>query len=165
MTFYVENETKIRLAEDEKELLSMLTEKVLASEGVEREVSVNLLITDEEGIREYNRSYRGMDKATDVLSFPAVDFDSPSDFSRVDEEPASYLDPETDEVVLGDIIVSAPRAIAQAEEYGHGIYREFAFLLTHSLLHLLGYDHETEEEAEEMFAKQEQILQSCNITR
>ncbi len=165
MTFFVEKETGIHTVEDEEALLEAVAKEVMAYEACPYEIMVNLLITDDEGIREYNRQFRDLDKPTDVLSFPLVDYDVPSDFSYVEKDPAAYLDPETDELILGDIIINAQRVLSQAEEYGHSVKREFAFLLTHSFLHLLGYDHMEPEEEKEMFARQEEILERMGIVR
>ena len=170
MTFYVERETDIELLsdtdkEDDESFLRLITEAAAAHEACPYDVSVNLLITDGASIRAINREFRDIDSETDVLSFPAVDFDEPADFSHVEEDPSSYMDPETDELMLGDIMLNAERVISQAKEYGHSIRREYAFLLTHSLLHLMGYDHETKEQEEEMFRRQDEILKQLGIER
>lgn len=165
MTFYVDRETDLPLTEDEQSLFGTLIGAVLAHEGCSYEASVSLLITDGEKIREYNRQYRGIDRETDVLSFPAVDYEKPSDFSLAEADETAYFDQETGELILGDIMLNAERVVSQAEEYGHSIRREYAFLLTHSLLHLLGYDHETREQEKEMFTRQEEILAGLGITR
>lgn len=165
MTFCVENESDFELELDFKEVATKVILAVLEYEECPYEVEVNLLITDLEGIREYNRIYRQIDKETDVLSFPAVDYDSPSDFSYVDQDPSSYLNPDTQELNLGDIIVCAKKVEMQATEYGHSQMREFAFLITHSMLHLLGYDHMEPDEEKVMFEKQDIILNKMGITR
>ena len=94
-----------------------------------------------------------------------VDYDFPSDFSYVEENPESYINPETDELLLGDIMISVDKVYEQANEYGHSREREFAFLIAHSMLHLLGYDHIDEEERKVMEEKQEAILDALGITR
>ncbi|MCM1424963.1 MAG: rRNA maturation RNase YbeY, partial [bacterium] len=129
------------------------------------EASVNLLLTDGAGIREYNQNFRKIDAETDVLSFPNLDFPSPGDFSGAEASPADCFDPDSGELLLGDIIVNLERVYAQAKEYGHSILREFAFLLAHSLYHLCGYDHMEEEAAARMEQKQEAVLQKLGITR
>ena len=126
---------------------------------------VSLTFTDNEGIHTLNRQYRGVDKPTDVLSFPNVDYEVPSDFSEIAKHEADYLDPETGELVLGDIILSADKVFEQAENYGHSVKREFAFLISHSMLHLCGYDHMEEEERMLMEEKQRMILSRVQITR
>ena len=94
-----------------------------------------------------------------------VDYDFPSDFSYVEENQESYINPETDELLLGDIMISVDKVYEQANEYGHSREREFAFLIAHSMLHLLGYDHIDEEERKVMEEKQEAILDALGITR
>jgi len=127
-------------------------------------VEVSLILTDNEDIRQYNREYRGIDQATDVLSFPMLDPDVASDALK-DPLP-DHKNPDTGDVVLGDIIISAEKAVSQAEEYGHSVKRELGFLMVHGLLHLLGYDHEKDEASEkEMFGLQEDILGSLGLTR
>jgi len=165
MTFCVENETDIRFDFDETELVSSVATHTLSKVGCPYEAEVNVLITDSEGIRSYNQEFRGIDRETDVLSFPAVDYVSPADFSAASANDALYFNPDTDELVLGDIVLCAGRIFSQAEEYGHSTKREFAFLIAHSMLHLVGYDHMTKDEEEEMFTLQEKILEELGITR
>ncbi len=165
MTFYVENETQAEFPFDIAETFERVAREVLKYEKCEYEAEISLLITDAEGIRVYNREYRQIDKETDVLSFPAVDYDAPSDFSLVREDESCYINPDSGELVLGDIILNEERVRSQAEEFGHTLLREFAFLLTHSMLHLLGYDHMEAEEEKEMFARQHAILHSMGIDR
>lgn len=165
MTLYAENETETDLGIPVEEICRMVAEEVLSSEKCPYEVTLNLLLTDNEGIREYNREYREIDRETDVLSFPNLDFPEPADFSLAQEHHADYFDPDTDELILGDIIISVDKVKEQAENYGHGIRREFAFLVAHSMLHLCGYDHMEEEERLVMEEKQEAALQKLGITR
>ncbi len=165
MTSYVENETDTDFSFDEQRLVSQVMEAVLEAEGCPYEASVNVLLTDDEGIREYNREYRGIDRATDVLSFPNIAYGQPSDFSKVEEAEADYFDPDSGELLLGDIILSVDKIKEQAECYGHSQLREFAFLVTHSMLHLCGYDHMEEADAGEMEEKQRNILEKLGITR
>jgi len=165
MTSYVENETGVTFSFDCEELLSRILEQVMEAERCPYEASVNLLITDNEGIREYNRDYRNIDRETDVLSFPNLSFESAGDFSSVEGHEADCFDPDSGELLLGDIILSADRIEEQSREYGHSLLREFAFLTAHSMFHLCGYDHENPEEAAVMEAKQEAVLERLNITR
>ena len=165
MTFYVDRETDTELQLDEEGLLEQVAAAVLAYEKCPYEINVNLLLTDNEGIRQYNREYRGLDRETDVLSFPAVDYEVPSDFSLAEQNRTAYFDQETGELILGDIMINVDRVILQAQEYGHSLKREYAFLLTHSFLHLLGYDHETAEQEQQMFSRQEAILEGLGITK
>ena len=126
----------------------------LAYEGYGQVCEVSVTFTDDEGIRAVNKEYRGIDKATDVLSFPLTDFEGG------DEPP---MDEPT--VSLGDIIISLERAEAQAAEFGHSFEREAAFLCVHSMLHLLGYDHEkSEEDDEDMRRRQREILEAMGLS-
>ena len=165
MTSYVENETEKQFDFDIKELADSVIEAVLDKEGCPYEAQINLLLTDNEGIRTYNAQFRQIDRETDVLSFPNVDYEVPSDFEGLEEYEADYFDPESGELLLGDIIISVDKVREQAESYGHSEKREFAFLVAHSMLHLCGYDHMEPEEAAVMEAKQEEVLVSLGITR
>jgi len=166
MTFFVENETDSDFGFDPSGLIRTVCERTFSSEGAPVDAScLNVIITDSEGIRELNASYRGIDSPTDVLSFPGLEFDEPSDFNISEDRKADCIDPESGELVLGDIVLNADRIFSQAEEYGHSIKREMAFLLAHSCLHLCGYDHMTEDEEKVMFSKQEAVLESLGITR
>lgn len=165
MTSYVENETQTAFPFDTKKLLDLVSGAVLEMEKCPYEVCLNLLITDNEGIHTYNREYRGIDRETDVLSFPNLEFEMPGDFGYAQEHEADCFDPESGELLLGDMILSADRVYAQAQEYGHSVRREYAFLLTHSMLHLCGYDHMEPEEAAVMEQKQEEVLRHLGITR
>ncbi len=165
MNSCVENETQTEFDFDIKQVFDLVAEEVLDSENCPFEAQVNLLVTDNEGIREYNRQYRNMDSSTDVLSFPMLPFELEADFGLVEGHEADYFDPETGELLLGDIIISADKVTEQAEKYGHSAKREFAFLAAHSLLHLCGYDHMETEEAKVMERKQEEVLGRLSITR
>ena len=165
MTILVENEAKRVLDFDYEEVIKNVVKRVVDTENCPYEVEVTVLLTNNEEIHEANKDFRNIDRPTDVLSFPMVDYDFPADFSLVNESPEGYLNPETDELLLGDIMVSVDKVYSQAEEYGHGIKREFAFLIAHSMLHLLGYDHIEDEERAVMEAKQEAILETLGITR
>ena len=166
MTFYVENEFDFEFDFDVENLIKDLTNEVLSSEKVPfLNVSLNVSFTDDENIHAINKEFREIDRATDVLSFPAIDFESPADFSGIKEGNPEYFDCDTGELILGDIMISIDHAKAQAKEYGHSFKREIAFLITHSLLHLLGYDHMTDDERVVMEKKQEDILNKLQITR
>ncbi len=167
MTFYVEFDEGIDNSYDfdTDEVVKAVAEAVLEMEACPYEVCVNVLVTDNEGIKEFNRQYRDIDKETDVLSFPNMDFDKPGVFDIAEEREADYFDPESGELVLGDIILSVDRIKEQAESYGHSQKREFAFLVAHSMLHLCGYDHMEEMEAAVMEGKQEAVLKGLGITR
>ncbi len=165
MQFFIENETDEAFDFDIEAVVKAVVEEVLDSEQCPYEAQVNVLLTDNEGIRQFNREYRDIDRETDVLSFPNLDFEEPG-FYEIDEDmEAAYFDPDSGELILGDIIISVDKVKEQAESYGHSRKREFAFLVAHSMLHLSGYDHMEPEEAKVMEAKQEAILQKLNITR
>ena len=166
MNIYIEKETDTDFAFDENAVIKQVAERAFASEGAPVDAAcVNVLITDNEGIRELNRDYRNIDSPTDVLSFPNLDFEKPSDFNIPDDRKVDYTDPETGELILGDIILNVDRIFSQAEEFGHSIKRETAFLVAHSCLHLCGYDHMTPDDEKVMISKQEEILNSLGITR
>lgn len=129
------------------------------------ETQVSLLLTGDAEIHRLNLLHRKIDRPTDVLSFPAVEYETPGSFDFLEEEGMDAFDPDTGELLLGDIVLSADRIQEQAKAYGHSVKREYAFLIAHSLLHLIGYDHETPEEAEEMETLQKEILRQMGIGR
>lgn len=165
MTYYIENETKVEFSFSLEEIIGKVMETVLELENCPYEATVNVLLTDNDGIREMNKEYRNIDKSTDVLSFPNISYEIPGDFSVIKDEQPDCFDLDSGELVLGDIIISVDKVKEQAESYGHSQMREFAFLITHSLLHLCGYDHMGDEEAPIMEEKQNKVLQFLNITR
>lgn len=165
MTFCVENEVSADFPFELDKVVGQVIAGALEWEKCPYEVQVNVLLTDKEGIREYNKQYRNIDKETDVLSFPNVDYEQPGDFSLVEKNEMAYADPDTGEIYLGDIILCRERISSQAQEYGHSELRELSFLIAHSMLHLLGYDHMEEAEEKIMMEKQEKILDKLGITR
>lgn len=170
MTFYIENETDETFSSGEnsfpiEETVEQVATAVLDMEGCPYEIQLNVLLTDNDGIHAYNKEYRNIDRETDVLSFPNLDFEAPGDFEISEDREADYFDLDTGELILGDIIISVDRVKEQAESYGHSQKREFAFLVAHSMLHLCGYDHMEEDEAKVMETKQEKVLASLGITR
>lgn len=165
MTSYVENETKRELPFSASETAGQVVDAVLKMEKCPYEACVNILLTDNKGIREYNKEYRQIDQETDVLSFPNLIYKKAGDFSVAKETEADSFDFDTGELILGDIIISIDKIEEQAKAYGHGILREFAFLVAHSMFHLCGYDHMTEDESALMEQKQEAVLQELGITR
>ena len=165
MTSYVENETEIELTFDLQGVVNQIMDAVMEMEHCPYETTVNLLITDNAGIREYNKNYRDLDQETDVLSFPNIPFEHAGDFAPVESKEADFFDPESGELILGDIILSVDRVLSQAKDYGHSVLREFAFLTAHSMFHLCGYDHMEEQDAIVMEKKQEAVLTKLGITR
>ena len=128
------------------------------------EAEVNLLLTMNEQIHEMNLEFRGIDRPTDVLSFPMNEYEVPGVFDGLEEQEDAFH-PETGELMLGDIVISKEKVLAQAEEYGHSVEREYAFLIAHSVLHLIGYDHIEEEERMVMETKQREIMKRLDILR
>lgn len=150
-----DEQDKLEPPQDIEKLIEDCTAAALEEEGIDDTAEVSVTLVDNEGIRELNNQHRGIDRETDVLSFPMGD-----------DENGYEIDPDNDAIILGDIVISLERAAQQAEEYGHSYRREVAFLITHSLFHLLGYDHvNSEEEEKEMFGKQEKVLQKLGISR
>ena len=164
MTVTIENETGRDFPFDLEEVLRLVITEALKHEACPYETEVNVVITDNAGIRVINREYRGIDAATDVLSFPMAEYPAPADFSELSQDP-DLFEPDSGELILGDIMISAERAEEQAEEYGHSLKREMAFLTAHSMLHLMGYDHMSDDERVVMEERQEEILQALGITR
>ena len=143
------------------ERLEAVITAALEAEGVEIPCEINVLLTDDEGIHTVNRETRGVDRPTDVLSFPMFELEP-----GVPPEGEAFLDPETGRSPLGDMCISLERAAAQAEEYGHSLDRELCYLAVHSALHLLGYDHLDEGPMKrQMRAREEAILGKLGITR
>lgn len=167
MTILMENEQDKEIDFDYEKVLKCVIDKALELEKCPYECEVNITFTDNEGIRNINREFRELDVPTDVLSFPMVDYSAPADFGVLenDEALAMYFNPDSGELLLGDIVISVERAIEQAENYGHSIKREICFLTAHSMLHLLGYDHMDDDERIIMEKKQEEILDELGIKR
>lgn len=164
MTVHLEYEGEWELEEDFGALANQVAEQVLLMEQCPYPAQVNLVLTSNEEIQRVNLEFRDINAPTDVLSFPMIPFPFPADYAIIKGNP-SFLDLDTEELLLGDIMISIPKVQQQAAEYGHSIRREFSFLVAHSMLHLLGYDHQTEEEAQIMEQKQEAALSALSITR
>ncbi|MBA4542630.1 rRNA maturation RNase YbeY [Thermoactinomyces sp. CICC 10521] len=156
MNLRLELGIELEVTEEEREAISSLEKALQAAADFEElpPVEVAVTIVDNEKIHQLNREYRGIDRPTDVLSFPLWE---------PDEE--WVIDEEEEGVMLGDIVISLPKAKEQAAEYGHTLARELGFLAVHGFLHLLGYDHETEQEEKEMFSRQEEILSRIGLQR
>ena len=165
MTISIENETDQGFAFDEEALIREVIMACMDYEDCPYEAEVNVLLTDNEAIHQINLEQRGIDAPTDVLSFPMADFATPADFAPLEEASEDYFNPETGELLLGDIVISVDRVFSQAREYGHSPKRELAFLVAHSMLHLFGYDHMEETEREEMERRQREILEQMGISR
>lgn len=165
MTFCVESEADRELPFDTEDAAKKVIREALAFEQCPYEAEVAVLLTDSEKIHMMNKEFRGIDRPTDVLSFPNVDYETPADFSGIEELAEDYFNPESGELCLGDIVINVDKVYEQALEYGHSLLREYAFLLAHSMLHLLGYDHMERTEQAVMEDKQEEILKRLGITR
>jgi len=164
MNVIIEKECNISLNFDEDIIINKVIEEAIDYVECPYECEVYVVLTNNEAIRGINKEQRNIDKATDVLSFPMLEFDFPGDFSKADDD-ITCFNPETGELILGDIIVSMDKVISQAEEYNHSTKRELAFLIAHSMLHLSGYDHILDDERIIMEQKQKEILDKLGITR
>lgn len=150
------------------ELLSLMqtaADCALHQEGVTRRCFVNICLCDDDDIHEINRDYRQVDRATDVLSFPTVNYPAGVTAGQADKLLRREFDDELNACCLGDLIISVPHIFAQAEEYGHSPQREAAYLLVHGLCHLMGYDHIEDEDKRRMRTMEEKILSAVGITR
>lgn len=156
--FVLENETNEEIPQASIDELRRVCETVMEGEECNFDAEISFTFTDNERIREINRDYRDIDRATDVLSFPMLEFD--------DDEIDAEFETENGMVMLGDIVISIERAREQAGELNHSLRRELAFLTAHSMLHLLGYDHVDDPEGEKMMIeKQNNALDKLGITR
>ncbi len=150
MELLIDNrQDRIKIKEGFVELLENAVKACLVYENWDEDYEVSLSLVDNNEIKELNKTYRGKDSATDVLSFPLVEEN----------------DVIIEEKLLGDIVISVEKAEEQAKEYNHSFEREIGFLVVHSMFHLMGYDHDTEEATKEMRKKEEDVLQSVNLMR
>ncbi len=164
MTVLIEEETEVIFPFDYKKLAEEIVETAIEADNFPYEAEVSLLLVSIETIQEINREYRRIDSATDVLSFPMVNYEFPGDFSKLEEQEDNF-NPDTGEALLGDIVLCVDKVKEQATNFGHSEKREYAFLIMHSMLHLFGYDHMTKEEAVVMEEKQKKILNQMGILR
>lgn len=164
MTLIFEEEGELKLDLPCEDLATKVIEAALDYEACPYETEVNLLLTMNDEIQEMNQNFRQIDRPTDVLSFPMIDYEEAGNFEFL-ENVMDAFHPESGELMLGDIVISKEKVISQAEEYGHSVEREYAFLIAHSMLHLFGYDHMEEDERIVMEAKQKEILEQLQILR
>jgi len=164
MSVFIEIESDIELPFQVEKMTQVVIDATLKYVNCPYETEVNLLLTTSVNMQQFNKEHRGIDKTTDVLSFPMLEPVMFDDFSKL-EEHLDVFHPETGELVLGDIIISLDQVLAQAEEYGHKPKREFAFLIAHGMFHLLGYDHESEDESQRMEKAQKELLDQLKILR
>lgn len=165
MSVFIENELEEELPVRYQEIVSEIIDASLDYVKCPYECEINVIFTDNEGIRTINRDYRNIDAPTDVLSFPLVDYEVPADFGKTEDYIADFFNQDSGELMLGDIILNIDRIKSQAIEFNHSIYRELAFLTAHSMLHLVGYDHIDDGERIIMEKKQEEILNMKGYTR
>ena len=166
MTIQIDNEYEKDITVDFKKIIHTVAEAALAHENCPYEAEVSVLLTGNEEIAVMNHDFRGIDSPTDVLSFPMSDYESPADFSVFDTD--DYMDsfnPETGELMLGDIVISMDKVYEQAQLYGHSPERELGFLIAHSMLHLMGYDHIDDSERAVMEERQREILDQLGLKR
>jgi probable rRNA maturation factor len=146
-----------KLTNTQEDMVKSVVNTVLDKEGIVHEVDVYITLMDDDEIHKINKEYRNVDRATDVLSFPMAEKEEISKLKKKKKDDK--------EEILGDILISVPRVKSQAEEYGHSFERELAYLVTHGMLHLLGYDHMEDDEKAVMREHEEAVLQSLNINR
>ncbi|MGI6705279.1 MAG: rRNA maturation RNase YbeY [Clostridia bacterium] len=169
MTIIIDNwQNKVEVTKEMEALLKGLIQKTLELEGEHAPMEIGIILADNEQIRELNRKHRGIDRETDVLSFPMIEYEDYCD-SEVEqfrlEEMETEMDHDSQEILLGDIVISLEKALQQAEEYGHEIEREIGFLTVHGMLHLLGYDHMEKEDEKIMRQREEEVLHSFHLIR
>ena len=164
---YVDNrQEKIEVTDKFVEKLENVINFALKEEELFVDCEISMLFVDNEEIREINNETRGIDRATDVLSFPMLDYEDKKVFKEVYKDKnfdITFMDGE--ELVLGDIVLSLERALEQSKEYNHSFEREACYLVVHSVLHLLGYDHMEEDDKKIMRKREEEILGKLDITR
>ena len=158
VTDIVNEQEIIEITEEIEDIISRVILKTLDLEDFSEDCYVAVTITDDENIKIINNDQRGIDSSTDVLSFPVLEFEDGEMLAGVGD----YFE---DKLILGDIVLSAERAKQQSEQFGHSFEREVGYLVCHSVLHLLGYDHENEDEREVMRAKEEQTLEKLSLKR
>lgn len=165
MTIQIEEEIKPEFDFEYRPVAEQVINHAIEKEGFPYEAEVSLTLVDNASIREINCMHREIDRATDVLSFPLLQYKEPADFSEIERDIEDNFNPDTGEVMLGDIVISVEKVKEQAKNYGHTQKREFAFLVAHSMLHLFGYDHMEPSEAKQMEARQRELLEELGITR
>ena len=165
MRIHFDYEIKEDFTFDFEAVERQVIEACLKYEKCPFEAEVSLLLTDDEQIRQINKEFRMIDTPTDVLSFPVIEYKMPGDFTGLEKNAAEYFNLESGELLLGDIVISLPRARMQAKEYGHSLMRELAFLTAHSMFHLFGYDHIEDTQRGIMEEKQEEVLKQLQILR
>ena len=164
MTIHMEEEAEIPFSFDYHQLAEKVITYTADRQQFPFESEISILLTDHAGIRDINSRLRNINKTTDVLSFPLIDYPSAGCFDDIEKTDDNF-NPDTGEAMLGDIVINVDKVLEQAEAYGHSIQREFAFLIVHSMLHLFGYDHLTPDDAAQMEPLQKTILEELSIKR
>lgn len=164
MSIFIEEEGAVTLPVDCEGIAKKVIDTVLDYLKCPYETEVNLLLTTDEDIREMNEMYRKIDHATDVLSFPMLEYREPADFESAIQSEDSF-NPDSGELMLGDIVISKDHVLKQAKSFGHSVKREYAFLIAHSMLHLCGYDHIEDGDRILMEKKQKSVMKRVNILR
>lgn len=166
MTLYFDDEYNLgeKLPFDENQLLNRVINTCIEYEGFPSEVEISVSFVEEAEMQSINNETRGIDRVTDVLSFPMIDFSGVYGAKHIDYDSVDY-NPETNDMLMGDIVLCIPKVFSQAEEYDHSVKREYAFLIVHSMLHLMGYDHIEEPDRIIMEEKQKGIMAQLMISR
>lgn len=164
MTYNIDLEVEFNTDFDYEDVYHRVVDTVLDKYDCPYECEVSLILMDNDSIHEINKESRGIDSETDVLSFPNLSFTIPGNFDSFEDSIDCY-EPDSGELLLGDIVISVDRVISQANEFGHSVLREYAFLIAHSMLHLIGYDHMEEDERVEMEKQQTEIMNTLGINR
>jgi probable rRNA maturation factor len=162
---YSNNQDRFEFSREAEGLISKAVDAALKFEGFKYDYEISAVITDNAGIKIMNKQFRNIDRETDVLSFPMIEFQHDDLEFQIYDVSDDEINPETGNVMLGDIVISIEKAYEQAEEYGHSFDRELAFLTVHSTLHLLGYDHMLIKDEQVMRKKEEKILSDINLSR
>ncbi len=165
MSVYIENELDYELPIRYREIVNEIISAAMDYVSCPYECEINVIFTDNEGIRTINKEFRNIDAPTDVLSFPLIEYETAADFNIVENDSVDNFNQDSGELMLGDIILNVDRIKSQADEFNHSISRELAFLTAHSMLHLFGYDHIDDDERIIMEEKQEEILNMKGYTR
>lgn len=164
MIYNFDTEVNIDFDFDYEDIYKRVVNSVVEHFNCPYDIEVSLLLVDNESIKEINNETRNINNATDVLSFPNIEFSEPGDFSKIDELD-DVFEPDSGELIIGDIVISQDKVKSQALEYGHSELREYAFLICHSMLHLIGFDHMEEDERKVMEGYQSEIMGILNILR
>ncbi|HHT96618.1 MAG TPA: rRNA maturation RNase YbeY [Clostridiales bacterium] len=165
MSIIITNESDTKYEFDYEKLIKDVINMSLEFVNCEYQTEINVILTSNDEIQIINKEYRGLDKATDVLSFPMIEFIMVGDLSNIEEEQLDCFNPETGNLILGDIVISNDKVYEQSKEYGHSVERELAFLVAHSMFHLFGYDHIDKKSSKIMERHQEKVLKKLKIVR